>query len=246
MQVLHTFRLQHSRARTPSSARLEAGTVCKTEPPLHLRNADDRDSRRCDPELHHYHHHHHQPARNPAVNPGYSHLVWSRKPTLLHPPPDEPNLTWASHTGPPIIQHPSRNLGRPRSPHVLLGQHVCLGTPRPRHWLRRAPPPLRPPSPLPVRRLQLPQHRDHFVAHWLARHWHQLCYNLLLPRSLLVPILPAALQARVVPQVQLCFMRGLGWRHAGRRVYYDVCAVWRQWEAGRIPELLGEQWRGEY
>lgn len=71
--------------------------------------------------------------------------------------------------------------------------------------------------------------------------WNQLGDHQLLPGGVLEPVVPEAVEAGLVPQVQLCAVRGAGRRHTGDHLHPDFCALWSKRQVGAVPELLGQQ-----
>lgn len=141
---------------------------------------------------------------------------------------DVPKLTYP---GSPILQHPSHNLGRTSLTHVLLGQHIRMGTTRSRPWICRSPPLLHPSSSLSKIPFRLYKHLNNILAYRMDGNRNQLCDLYLLHRGLLVTILSSKMETRMVSKVQLCAVCGSGRRNTSHCVYHDFCTLWRQWEA---------------
>jgi len=104
-----------------------------------------------------------------------------------------------------------------------------MGTTRTGARLRRAASHLPAPPFLPQSRLQLPERVDHRVACGLAGHGDQLTVHDHLCGRVLEPVLPAQVQVRVVPEVQLHPLRRSGRGHPGRGFHSVVCLLRCQW-----------------
>ena len=97
-------------------------------------------------------------------------------------------------SGPTIIQYSGRNLGRPRKPHVFLGEYVSMGAARSGNRIRGASSNLRLAPLLPQGRFQLPQRINYLMAHWMARHRHQFADHDFLRCGFLESILASQIQ----------------------------------------------------